>query len=257
MRSLCLVALVMVPLAARADVLPTRDANETPHPLAVGEELTKAMGGREGWAKARFFRFDWIVEKDGKRVVARSHYWDRWDGRYRVDGKDEKEGAYSVYFNVNSKDGVAFVDGKRVTDAAQAKKWLADGYEAFINDSYWLLAPFKVFDPGVSIGYDKVDKGPNGETCDVIKLSFDKVGLTPKDVYWFFVDQKSHLLVEWKFVLGGENKPPQAFAWSDWKKVGPIMLASMRKHLNKPSVIRFDNLKVSTDVDEAALTPPK
>ena len=31
----------------------------------------------------------------------------------------------------------------------------------------------------------------------------------------------------------------------------------MRKGLGKPNVIRFDNLKVSTDVDEAALTPPK
>jgi len=257
MRSLCLVALVMVPLAARADVLPTRDANETPHPLAVGDELTKAMGGREGWAKARFFRFDWIVEKDGKRVVARSHYWDRWDGRYRVDGKDEKEGAYSVYFNVNSKDGVAFVDGKRVTDAAQAKKWLADGYEAFINDSYWLLTPFKIFDGGVTVADGGVDKGPDGAPCDVIKLSFANVGLTPKDVYWLYVNQKTHLLDEWKYVLGGENKPPTAWAWSGWQKVGPIQLASMRKGLGKANVIRFENLKVSTDVDDAALTPPK
>ena len=58
-------------------------------------------------------------------------------------------------------------------------------------------------------------------------------------------------------MLGGENKPPTAWAWSDWKKVGPIQLASMRKGLTKPNVIRFENLKVSTDVDEAALTPPK
>jgi hypothetical protein len=91
----------------------------------------------------------------------------------------------------------------------------------------------------------------------VIKLSFKNVGLTPKDVYWLYIDRKDNLVVEWKFVLDGENKPPTAFAWSDWKKVGPIMLASMRKGMGKPSVIRFDNLKVTTDVDEAALTPPK
>ena len=123
--------------------------------------------------------------------------------------------------------------------------------------SYWLLAPFKVFDPGVTLESGGTDKGPSGEACDVVKLSFKNVGLTPKDIYWLYIDKKSRLVVEWKFVLDGEKKPPTAFAWSDWKKVGPIMLASMRKNLDKPSVIRFDNLKVSTDVDEAALTPPK
>lgn len=256
MRSL-LALVLLVPCAARADVLPSHDANETPKPLAVGQELWKALGGDDGWKSARYFRYDWIVERDGKRVVMRSHYWDRWSGRYRVDGVDEKGTPYAVYFNANTRAGDAWVAGKKVTDFEQKKKWLGDGYEAFINDSYWLLAPFKVFDPGVALTDGGTDRGPNGETCDVIKLSFQNVGLTPKDVYWLYVDRKSHLVVEWKFVLDGEKKPPTAFAWSDWKKVGPIMLASMRTGIGKASVIRFDNLKVTTDVDEAALTPPK
>jgi hypothetical protein len=132
-----------------------------------------------------------------------------------------------------------------------------DGYEAFINDSYWLLAPFKIFDPGVTLTAAGEDKGPKGEPCDVLKLTFANVGLTPQDIYWLYVDKKSHLVDEWKFVLGGENKPPTAFAWSDWHKVGPIMLASTRKGLGKPTAIRFENLQVSSNVDEAALTPPK
>ena len=186
----------------------------------------------------------------------RSHYWDRWKGRYRVDGVDE--GApYSVYFDVNTRAGSAYVGGKKVDDAAKQKKWLDDAYGAFINDSYWLLAPFKVFDPGVTLSDAGQDKGPNGEACDVLKVTFGNVGLTPKDMYWLYVDRASHLLVEWKYVLKGEDKPPTAFAWSDWKKVGSIRLASMRKGLTKPNVIRFENLKVSADVDEAALTPPK
>jgi hypothetical protein len=262
MRSLpCLALALLVPFAtprpARADVIPSRDANQTPRQITVGEALLKAMGGRAAWSRARYFQFDWIVEKEGKRVVMRSHHWDRWNGRYRVDGTDEKGVAWSVWFNVNTRAGTAVVGGQKVTDAAQAKKWLDDGYEAYINDSYWLLAPFKVFDPGVSVGDGGVEKGPNGEPCDVLTLSFENVGLTPKDHYWLYVNQKSHLVDQWKYVLGGENKPPTAWAWSDWKTVGPIQLASMRKGLTKPNVIRFENLKVSLDVDEAALTPPK
>jgi len=258
MRSFCtLVLIVLLPLAARADVLPTHDANETPKPLAVSQALWNALGGNDGWQKARYFRYDWIVERDGKQVVMRSHYWDRWTGRYRVDGIDDGGVANQYYFNVNTRAGEAWLGKHKVSDPADVKKRVNDGYEAFINDSYWLLAPFKVQDGGVTLSDGGVDKGPNGETCDVLKLSFQNVGLTPKDVYWLYVDRKSHLVVEWKFVLNGENKPPAAYSWSDWKKVGPIMLASMRKSLGKPSVIRFDNLKVTTDVDEAALTPPK
>ncbi len=257
MRSLCvLLVAAALPLTARADVLPTTDAVGPPRPIAVAQTLWKALGGDDGWNHARYLRFDWIVEHGGKRVVARSHYWDRFTGRYRVDGVD-KQGPYSIYFNVNTRAGEAWVGGKKLTDAAQTKKWLDDGYEAFINDSYWLLAPFKVFDPGVTLTDGGEDKGPKGEPCDVIKLSFAGVGLTPKDIYWLYVDKKSHLVDEWKYVLDGENKPPTAFAWTDWKKVGPIELASMRTGIGKPGVIRFDNLKVSTDVDEAALTPPK
>ena len=65
------------------------------------------------------------------------------------------------------------------------------------------------------------------------QADFAGVGLTPKDVYWLYVDQKTHLVDEWKFVLNGESKPPSAFAWSDWKKVGSIQLASMRQAIGK------------------------
>jgi hypothetical protein len=241
-------AALLLPLAARADA-PDRATT-------VGKALWNALGGDEGWSHARYLRFDWIVEREGKRVVARSHFWDRFSGRYRVDGVDAGK-PYSVYFNVNTRAGTAYVAGKKIEDAAQTKKWVDDGYEAFINDSYWLLAPFKIFDPGVTLADGGEDKGPGGEPCDVLKLSFNGVGLTPKDVYWLYVDKKSHLVDEWKYVLGGEKKPPAAFAWSDWQKTGPIEIARMRSGIGKPSVIRFDDVKVSTDVDEAALTPPK
>lgn len=255
MRRLLVAAVLLAALPARADVIPSRAA-DPPTPSDVGKALWSALGGDDGWNHARYLRFDWIVEREGKRLVMRSHYWDRFSGRYRVDGVDEGK-RYSIYLNVNTRLGQAWLDGKKVADAVQNKKMVDDGYEAYINDSYWLLAPFKIFDPGVTLTSTGEEKGPNGEACDVLKLTFANVGLTPQDIYWLYVDKKSHLVVEWKYVLGGENKPPTAFAWSDWNKVGSIELAAMRKGLTKPSAIRFENLKVSTDVDEAVLTPPK
>lgn len=253
MRTLVIALLLVASRLAVADTPPPAAAASA---TAIGKQLWNALGGDDGWQRARYFRFDFVVERQGKRVVTRSHYWDRWSGRYRVEGED-KEGAWRVFFNVNTKQGEAWLGGKKLTDAAQIKKMVDDAYGAFINDSYWLLAPFKIFDPGVNLSSDGEAKGPNGEACDVLALTFGNVGLTPKDKYWLLVDRTSHLVVEWKYVLDGKNEPPTAFAWTGWKKVGPIMLAPVRQGLTKPAVIRFDNLNVSTDVDEAALTPPK
>jgi hypothetical protein len=242
---------LLLSAAARAD-----NAANDPRAVAVGKAMWQALGGDAGWGQARYFRFDFVVDKGGKAVSTRSHYWDRFSGRYRVEGM-EKGKPWRVYFNVNDKSGVAFVDGKRVTDAAETKKWMEDAYGAFINDSYWLLAPYKLFDPGVTLAYAGEEKAPGGQDCDVVKLSFGEVGLTPKDIYWQLVDKKSHLTVAWKFVLDGKKEPPSLFSWTDWKQVGPIQLASSRPAVGKPFAIRFDNLAVAAQPDEAALTPPK
>src|SRR5438067_6637105 len=91
-------------------VVPAARAEPDPRALAVGKVMWNALGGDAGWQKARYFRFDFVVEKGGKRVDSRAHYWDRFSGRYRVEG-EEKGKPWRVYMNVNDKTGVAFVDG--------------------------------------------------------------------------------------------------------------------------------------------------
>ena len=142
-----LLALTATPAAAEPDA----------KAATVGKALWNALGGDDGWSHARYLRYDFVVERDGKKLVTRAHYWDRWTGRYRVDARD-KTGPTTVYFDVNTKKGDAFADGARIADAARAKAAVDDAYEAYINDMYWLLAPYKVFDPGVTLvaaGEDK------------------------------------------------------------------------------------------------------
>jgi hypothetical protein len=224
--------------------------------VAVGKQMWNALGGDQGWNGARYLRFDFVVTRDGGAVTSRAHYWDRFTGRYRVDGVDKAGAPYSVYFNVHTREGEAFVNGKRVEDAAEQTKWLDLAYKAFINDTYWLLAPYKLFDPGVHLAYIGQDRGPNNEPCDVVKLSFDNVGLTPKDLYWMYVDRTSHLLAEWKYVLNGASEAPTAVVWSGWKNIGGIELADLRTFVGKPLAIRFEKLAVSKQPDDRALTPP-
>src|ERR1700687_5592047 len=163
---------------------------------AKAEELAhtvmNAMGGEKAWYGAHFVRFDFKVNAGGKTVEDRSHLWDKMTGRYRLDDKTKDGKPRVTFFNVNDRHGEVYVDGKKVEGAAGAKA-VKDAYEAFINDMYWLAMPWKWLDQGVNLKY----MGPKtlgNESGEVVRLTFNHVGLTPGDRYDAFVNSQSHLM---------------------------------------------------------------
>jgi hypothetical protein len=242
--------------AAALLVFAVLGAAADPHATEVGRAMIGAMGGESGWQHARYFRFDFTVVRDGKKVASFSHFWDRWNGRYRVEGEDAHGVPWKAFFNVNTREGDYYVNGAKTEGDARAKG-LENAYGRFINDTYWLLAPWKIFDPGVNLAYVGAVKDSAGHDCDELKLSFDNVGLTPKDVYWMDVDRTSHLLDQWKFVLNGGNDAPTVVSWKDWRKIGGISLSFSKPFSEKSVEIRFENVQVSETPDDVALTPSR
>jgi hypothetical protein len=230
---------------------PARDAKAD----AVGKELIAALGGMPAWEKSRQFQFDFVVAKEGKAVARFSHVWDRYTGDYRLKGVDKAGAPYVVYFNVNTKDGKAFVNGAAVPAEENAKR-LESAYGRFINDTYWLLAPWKIFDPGVNLTYDGEKPCPDGGTCDILKLSFDNVGLTPKDVYWLWITRDGRHMVQWQYVLGGAAEAPTTVAWKDWTNMNGMLLSMDKPIQSEPFEIRFENVAVSPSRDDALFKPP-
>jgi len=230
-------------------------AQNDPRAVEVGRQMISAMGGQAGWEHARFFRFDFVVAREGKAVATFSHWWDRYDGRYRVEGTRPDGARWQAFFNVNTRQGVYLVNGAP-TDGEARTKGLEQAYGRFINDTYWLLAPWKIFDPGVNLAYGGEVEDSEGRSCDEIALTFGNVGLTPKDRYWMDVDRASHLMTQWKYVLNGAEEPPTLALWKDWKSFGPIRLSDLKALSDKPVEIRFENLRVSETPDDTALRPP-
>jgi hypothetical protein len=232
-----------------------RAAEPDPKADAVGHALIAAMGGEGAWEKARQFQFDFVVVKEGQEIARFSHAWDRYTGDYRLKGVDKAGAPYTVYFNVDTKAGEAFVNGVPAEGEEKARR-LEGAYGRFINDTYWLLAPWKIFDPGVRRAYVGEKPCPNGGVCDVLKLSFENVGMTPKDIYWLWVTRDGHQMVQWQYVLGGALEEPTTVAWTDWKKFDGMMLSLEKPMSGKPFEIRFDNVAVSSSRDDSLFTPP-
>ena len=192
MRIVLMLALLLSAGSARADIPPPppRHAGDAG---AVAKQLIAAMGGDAAWQRARYFRFDAIFEREGMAPFVRSHYWDRKTGRYRFDGNGD-EGAYRVYFNVNTntRQGDVWLGGKKLTDAAKVKKWLDTAYEAYARDTTWLLVPFRMFDrAAVALEYEDLGRGASGGSCDILRIDVGPLVTDGvREHYAMCVDQK-------------------------------------------------------------------
>jgi hypothetical protein len=216
-----------------------------PKAVEIASAMHQAMGGMDAWNAAHFVRFDFKVNIGGESKADRSHLWDKQTGRYRFEQKNQV-----VLMNLADKKGTAYVDGKKVEGPDSAKA-IEGAYKAYINDYYWLAMPWKWMDGGVNLKY--LGKKPmGGESCDVVELSFEKVGLTPGDRYQAFVSPKSHLMTHWEYTLQGGNKG----SW-DWQygESGGVKLAS--NHVSPPDKsINMGTVRVLKEVDGAYFTDP-
>jgi hypothetical protein len=216
----------------------------------IAQSMMRAMGGQDNWNRAHFVRFDFRVIDKGKTAADRAHLWDKMTGRYRLEGKTKDGKPAVTLFNAATREGTAYVDGKKLEGAA-ASQALKDAYGAFINDMYWLAMPWKWTDAGVNLKYlGKKDHG--GQSYDVVQLTFGKVGLTPGDKYEAYVSPQSHLMEYWEYALQSGRKG--AATW-EYVTTGGIKLASNHTSPDGRS-INMGDVKVSDSVDDAHFTDP-
>ncbi len=216
---------------------------------AVAAKAMAALGGEEAWAATRFVSFGFA----GRRW----HWWDRHTGRHRVEGTNQEGARYVVVQDVDDRTGKAWVDGVEA-EGEKAAELLENAYGAWINDTYWLLAPYKLRDPGVKLAWDR-EESLDGRAYDVLALSFQSVGLTPGDRYWVWIDRETGLMDRWAYVL--ENQPPDsdptAWKWEGWERHGGIMLAPRRAQVGGERVLDLSPIAVPESIPDAVFTSPE
>ncbi len=254
MRARSLVVASVLCVASALAAPPLRAQAADPKAAALADRVMEALGGADAWNKTRYLRFDFAVDRGGQTVVRRSHSWDKWTGRYRLEGTTREAQPFVVLMNLNTRDGRAWLEGKPLTGEPAAKQ-LEQAYATWVNDTYWLLMPYKMKDPGVFLALDGEEKRGD-EAWDKLRLSFDNVGLTPKDRYWAYVNRKTGLVDRWDYVLKGESKPPTSFTWLNWKRHGRIMLSDDRHNAKDGTRIHFPVLEVPDALADAVFATP-
>jgi len=216
----------------------------------VARSMDEAMGGQPTWESIPCIRFDFVVVKEGKELARFRHWWDKRNGRDRVEGPDDKGRIVTAIVNLSDRKGKSFVNGIADRDSANTAANVQNGYERWVNDSYWLMMPFKLRDPGTNLKYTGVKKGEDGVEWDLLELTFDPgVGLTPKDHYWLYVNRKTHLLDKWDYLLQDMKPPAQTATWEAWTHVGPVQLSTLHRFQGKPTMLRFENVAAPAAMD--------
>ena len=205
------------------------------------------MGGTEAWAGTRYLRFEFF----GFRL----HHWDRDTGRYRLEGKTRDGEAYVVLMNLNDREkGRAWKDGKSLA-GEELDTWLANAWSAWVNDTYWLLMPYKLLDPGVHLSYDG-EEALDGVQHHKLKLTFEGVGLTPGDTYWAWINQTTGLMTQWAYFLQDweKGREPTVWRWLDWQRYGDIMLSPRRQGAERQA--ELGQIAVFKDLPDAVFESP-
>ncbi|HAA11888.1 MAG TPA: hypothetical protein DCE41_09385 [Cytophagales bacterium] len=189
-----------------------------PKAIALADSVMKAMGGREAWDKTRYLSWNFF----GRRT----HHWDRYTGQIKI----ESPGDTTVYWsNVISGGGRVTQGGVEVTDSTQLADLLERARRIWINDSYWLVMPYKLKDTGVTLTYKGMAPTQDSVESHVLVLNFDGVGVTPENRYEVYVDPESHLVTQWDFyrsaadTVAGFQTP-----WKSYQPFGDILLSGDR-----------------------------
>ncbi|MBL7995983.1 hypothetical protein JNM05_11490 [bacterium] len=217
--------------------------------LELADRMMNAMGGANAWNETRYFRFDFVVEADGKDVSRHQHLWDKFTGRYRVQGKMRDGKSYCMlYQDINKKLGRAYIDGK-LLEGKEAEDKLQYGYNRFINDTYWIIMPWKLKDPGVTLSYDGLQKdSASGIYYETLHLTFDQVGLTPKDQYWAFINPETYLMDKWRFLL--QDSEDGSYYWKNWEPYGSMKFSTSKQNMRENRTIKTEEIKILNHVNE-------
>lgn len=181
---------------------------------AIVKEMLTAMGGMNNYNKTQFIQWDFVNRK---------LFWDKWTGDVRVENPTAKQ---VILVNINTLNGKVYENGDIVTDETKVNALLEKAKNWWINDSYWLVMPWKLQDPGVTLTYIKTEQLPNGKAVDILQLTFSAVGVTPENKYWLYVDKENHLIQQWAYYKNFNDAEPKFLKpWNNYQKAGNILLS--------------------------------
>jgi len=190
--------------------------------IALADEVMEAMGGRMAYDTTRFVGWNFF----GSRTLL----WDKFENQVRIKGHKD---TFDLILNMNDMTGECIHKGTKLVEADTLNTMLNRGKEIWINDSYWLVMPFKLKDSGVALKYERADTLPGGKDAEVLSLTFENVGVTPENKYEVWVD----------------SIPRFVTPWVNYQKYGDLLLSDDRGNYKLTDIFVSNDPKFETEFE--------
>lgn len=148
---------------------------------------------------------------------------------------------FVVDLDLDQVDGDVYYNGEQVTEdkaAVVQKAW-----SHWCNDSFWLSAHYKLFDPGTKRSL--VDVGDEGKG---LLIEYEGGGVTPGDAYLWVLDKNNmpKYYKMWVSIipLGGVKA-----TWEDWLKLNTGGMVA-QKHMLGPMNVSITNVQAVQSEDQ-------
>ncbi len=208
------------------------DVKEQEKSIAQEEsrELTETetiayKNGFEHWADVSQIDFTFNVDRNGQKVSERS-----WSWKPKQNEIELRTATDTVNYNRSTLDSLSM----RVD-------------RGFINDKYWLLAPFQlVWDEGTTITVQDTATAPISQKL-LKKLTLvysNEGGYTPGDAYDFYYGS-DFIIQEWAFRQANAPQASLINTFEDYEDFNGIKIAKQHKNKDASFNLYFSNIKVT------------
>lgn len=193
---------------------------------SILEKVANAHG-LENWKNVQEIKFTFNVDRGGE-LFSRNWIWNTKQGE--VTMKSEKD---TVSYSRKSID-----DKLKETDSD------------FINDKFWLLAPFQLVWDGNNIKHEHT----TSSEAPISKKPMQKLtivygnegGYTPGDAYdFYFADD--YIVQEWVFRKANQPEPSMITTFEDYEEINGLKIAKTHKMAEGNFNLFFTDVVVKTD----------
>ncbi|TLP80988.1 hypothetical protein [Maribacter sp. ACAM166] len=225
MKNILLLSLCILTLATSCKIDKKQPETKTTaaKKLTVLEKIANAHG-YENWRNISSIKFTFNVDQDS------SHFERTWLW---------KTGSNDVTM-MTRQDTITY--NRKAVDSAMAG---TDG--GFVNDKFWLLAPYQLVWDQASFTYEHTEnvEAPISKTPmhKLTTVYANDGGYTPGDAYdYYFGDD--YIIKEWVYRKENQTEPNMATSWEDYKNLNGLKIGMMHKRPDTDFSLYFSGVEV-------------
>ncbi|HMQ46281.1 MAG TPA: hypothetical protein PKA00_01435 [Saprospiraceae bacterium] len=178
--------------------VPKPDTVATPEADELALQMFEAIN-KAAWDTTHYV--GWTF-RDNRHFV-----WDKFAQKVQVQWED-----YKVVIHTDRPEGRAFQNGAELKDEAQ-RNAVDKAWSLFCNDSFWLNAPAKAFDPGTKRSLVDLEEGGTG-----LMVEYSSGGVTPGDSYLWILDE-NYLPKAWRMWVSIMPVGGVETSWESWTTI--------------------------------------